>query len=100
MERAFIRLPFQIGSLEEVLPNCKKLQKIVNYFDVPVSYFTNNDQPTDIENIKTPKELKKLLKNEELTLNDRLLSETGKEKLLKIIEAAFLEANEMNKRKK
>lgn len=81
-------------------PKMEKLQKIADYFGVPVSYFTDEEQPTNAGNKKTPKELKRLLESEEVTLNGRLLSETDKEKMLKIIEAAFWEAKEMNKRKK
>lgn len=82
-------------------PKMEKLQKIADYFGVPVSYFTDEKQETNnTENKKTPKELKRLLESEEVTLNGRLLSETDKDKMLKIVEAAFWEAKEMNKRKK
>lgn len=83
------------------VPKLPKLQKIADYFGVPVSYFTDEKQETNnTENKKTPKELKRLLESEEVTLNGRLLSETDKDKMLKIVEAAFWEAKEMNKRKK
>ena len=81
-------------------PKLDKLQILADYFDVPVSYFTDEEPTTNTENKKTPKELKRLLESEEVTLNGRLLSETDKEKMLKIVEAAFWEAKEMNKRKK
>ena len=47
-----------------------------------------------------PKELKKLLKDEQIALNGRLLTDEDKQKMYKIIEAAFWDAKEMNKRKK
>ena len=81
-------------------PKLDKLQILADYFGVPVSYFTDEEPPANAENKKTPKELKRLLESEEVTLNGRLLSETDKEKMLKIVEAAFWEAKEMNKRKK
>lgn len=82
-------------------PKLDKLQILADYFGVPVSYFTDEKQETNnTENKKTPKELKRLLESEEVTLNGRLLSETDKDKMLKIVEAAFWEAKEMNKRKK
>lgn len=82
-------------------PKLDKLQILSDYFGVPVSYFTDEKQETNnTENKKTPKELKRLLESEEVTLNGRLLSETDKDKMLKIVEAAFWEAKEMNKRKK
>lgn len=48
---------------------------------------------------KVPKDLKKILEDEEVTLNGRLMSSEDKEKMMRIIEAAFYEAKEMNKRK-
>jgi transcriptional regulator with XRE-family HTH domain len=57
-------------------------------------------QHTMNDNKKIPKDLKKILEDEAITLNDRMLSEEDKEKMYKIIEAAFWEAKEMNKRKK
>ncbi|WP_418947950.1 helix-turn-helix domain-containing protein [Phascolarctobacterium succinatutens] len=48
---------------------------------------------------KVPKDLKKILEDEEVTLNGRMMSAEDKEKMMRIIEAAFYEAKEMNKRK-
>ena len=56
-------------------------------------------QHTINDNKKIPKDLKKILEDEAITLNGRMLSEEDKEKMFKIIEAAFWEAKEMNKRK-
>lgn len=81
-------------------PKLDKLQILADYFGVPVSYFTDEEPTTNTENKKTPKELKRLLESEEITLNGRLFSPEDKEKMLKIVEAAFWEAKEMNKRKK
>lgn len=81
-------------------PKMEKLQKIADYFGVPVSYFTDEEPLSTTENKKTPKDLKRLLESEEITLNGRLFSPEDKEKMLKIVEAAFWEAKEMNKRKK
>lgn len=55
---------------------------------------TNNPQTK-----KVPKDLKKILEDEEVTLNGRMMSDEDKEKMMRIIEAAFYEAKEMNKRK-
>lgn len=55
---------------------------------------TNNPQTK-----KVPKDLKKILEDEEVTLNGRMMSAEDKEKMMRIIEAAFYEAKEMNKRK-
>ena len=48
---------------------------------------------------KVPKDLKKILEDEAVTLNGRMMSSEDKEKMMRIIEAAFYEAKEMNKRK-
>ena len=56
-------------------------------------------QHTINDNKKIPKDLKKILEDEAITLNGRMLSEEDKEKMFKIIEAAFWEAKEMNKQK-
>lgn len=82
------------------VPKLPKLQKIADYFGVPVSYFTDEEPSVNADNKKTPKELRKLLESEEITLNGRLFSAEDKEKMLKIVEAAFWDAKEMNKRKK
>ena len=81
-------------------PKLDKLQLLADYFGVPVSYFTDEEPPATAENKKTPKDLKRLLESEEITLNGRLFSPEDKEKMLKIVEAAFWEAKEMNKHKK
>mgnify|MGYP000573908475 CR=1 FL=1 len=47
-----------------------------------------------------PKDLIKLLEKEEYTLNGVLVNQEDKEKLKRIIEAAFWDAKEKNKRKK
>lgn len=52
-----------------------------------------------IRDKKIPKDLKRLLEDEEVTLNGRMMSSDDKEKMMRIIEAAFYEAKEMNKRK-
>ena len=60
----------------------------------------NSDNNTNNPpNKKVPKDLKKILEDEEVTLNGRMMSDEDKEKMMRIIEAAFYEAKEMNKRK-
>lgn len=81
-------------------PKLDKLQILSDYFGVPVFYFTDEESSVNADNKKTPKELRKLLESEEITLNGRLFSAEDKEKMLKIVEAAFWDAKEMNKRKK
>lgn len=77
------------------------LIRISNILGVPVEFFSDEiylnhaHQPTK----KVPKDLKKILEDEEVTLNGRMMSAEDKEKMMRIIEAAFYEAKEMNKRK-
>lgn len=83
------------------IPKLDKLQKIADYFGVPVEYFTDGpEQPKSILDTKIPKDLRRILEDEAVTLNGRLMSEEDKEKMYRIIEAAFYEAKEMNRRKK
>lgn len=74
-----------------------ELKKMADYFGVSIDYLLGNEPS---ENKKIPKDLKKILEDEEVTLNGRMMSAEDKEKMYKIIEAAFWEAKEMNKRKK
>lgn len=60
----------------------------------------NNNEARSLQPTKkVPKDLKKILEDEEITLNGRMMSAEDKEKMMRIIEAAFYEAKEMNKRK-
>lgn len=84
-------------------PKIDKLQTLADYFGVPLSYFTEeepaagtNSEPTK----KIPKELKKLLEDEEIALNGRMMTPEEKQMMLRIIEATFYEIKELNKRKK
>ena len=56
-------------------------------------------QHTINDNKKIPKDLKKILEDEEVTLNGRMLSEDEKEQMLRIVEALYWDAKEKNKRK-
>ena len=78
-----------------------KLQKIATYFNVPVEYFSDQQTLSNTKSKKKiPKDLKTILDNEEITLNGRLMSPGDKEKMFRIIEAAYWDAKEMNKKKK
>lgn len=82
-------------------PKMDKLQKIATYFNVPVEYFSDQQTLSNTKSKKKiPKDLKTILDNEEITLNGRLMSPGDKEKMFRIIEAAYWDAKEMNKKKK
>lgn len=87
-------------------PRMGAIQKIADHFGIQKSNIIEDNglqgpialtslQPTK----KVPKDLKKILEDEEVTLNGRMMSAEDKEKMMRIIEAAFYEAKEMNKRK-
>lgn len=82
-------------------PDVKMLRTIADYFNVSIDYLIGSDDKTNPskETKKVPKDLRKLLEDEEIALNGRMMSEEDKEKMLKILEAAFWEAKEANKRK-
>lgn len=77
------------------------LIRIANILGVPVEFFSDEIylKPAPQPAKKVPKDLKKILEDEEVTLNGRMMSAEDKEKMMRIIEAAFYEAKEMNKRK-
>lgn len=80
------------------VPSMQMAMVLANYFNVPLDYLMGESQPVP-ETKKIPKDLKKILEDEEVTLNGRMMSDEDKEKMMRIIEAAFYEAKEMNKRK-
>ena len=90
-------------------PRMGAIQKIADHFGLQKSNIIEdgglNTPPTPLvestaqSTKKVPKELAKLLEDEEIALNGRLFSEEDKAKMLAIIEAAFYETKELNKRK-
>ncbi len=93
-------------------PKMDKLQTIAEYFGVTLDWLigkSDNRNGSAIFEVNefinkpkrvAPKELKKLLTDEAITLNGRLLNDEDKQKMYRIIEAAFWDAKQMNKRKK
>ncbi len=79
-------------------PDTETLKHIAAYFNVSVDYLLGGSEVYP-ENKKIPKDLRKILEDETITLNGRLMSDSDKEKMFRIIEAAFYEAKAMNKRK-
>ena len=90
-------------------PRMGAIQKIADHFGLQKSNIIEdgglNSSKADLvesptpQTKKVPKDLKKILEDEEVTLNGRMMSDEDKEKMMRIIEAAFYEAKEMNKRK-
>lgn len=79
-------------------PDPEQLKTIAKYFDVSVDYLLGENTP--ITDRKIPKDLKKILEEEEITLNGRLMSPEDKEKMFRIIEAAYWEAKDLNRKNK
>ena len=78
-------------------PRNRSFKKACCFFDVSVDYLLGEDNPP--ENKKIPKDLKKILEEEEVTLNGRMVSEEEKEQMLRVLEALYRDAKEKNKRK-
>ena len=71
-------------------PGTEVLKKLAAFFDVSVDYLLGEDNPP---------ENKKILEEEEVTLNGRMVSEEEKEQMLRVLEALYRDAKEKNKRK-
>lgn len=86
-------------------PRMGAIQKIADHFGIQKSNIIEDNGlqsqsvTLTLPTKKVPKDLKKILEDEEVTLNGRMMSSEDKEKMMRIIEAAFYEAKEMNKRK-
>lgn len=78
-------------------PDTETLKLLADFFNVSTDYLL--ETPQSVENKKIPKDLKKILEDEEVTLNGRMLSEDEKEQMLRIVEALYWDAKEKNKRK-
>lgn len=88
-------------------PRKKSIDKLSSFFNVNGGFFFEDDIQNKtpfnemiIKKENKPKDLIKLLEKEDYTLNGILVTPEDKEKLKRIIEAAFWDAKEKNKRKK
>lgn len=80
-------------------PSMDVIVKIAQKFNVPTDYLLDNPIKTNASIKKIPKDLKKILEEEEVTLNGRMVSEEEKEQMLRVLEALYRDAKEKNKRK-
>lgn len=78
-------------------PDTETLKLLADFFEVTVDYLL--ETPQNVENKKIPKDLKKILEEEEVTLNGRMVSGEEKEQMLRVLEALYRDAKEKNKRK-
>lgn len=87
-----------------IRPMVETLAKIAKGTGVSVAYLAalaNGDDTNNIpaQNKKIPKDLRKILEEEEVTLNGRMVSEEEKEQMLRVLEALYWDAKDKNKRK-
>ncbi|MBU2702269.1 transcriptional regulator with XRE-family HTH domain [Sporomusaceae bacterium BoRhaA] len=86
------------------IPRHKVLEKLAERYNISIDYligFTDDPQPTkNAVKQKKPRDLIKILEQEEYTLNGQIASQEDREKLAKIVEALYWDAKEKNKRKK
>lgn len=85
-------------------PSLATVEKLAKVFGITVNDFLShidNGQDIIINNQpKKPRDLRRILENEDYTLNGEIATQEDKEKLQKIIEALYYDAKEKNKRKK
>lgn len=78
----------------------EKASAIAKIFDVSTDYLLDSNGNLPEKQPKRPKDLMKILEQEEYTLNGQIASQEDREKLAKIVEALYWDAKEKNKRKK
>lgn len=101
---AFLGLTPKMISFYELgqrTPPSDIILKLAEKFNVSTDYLLGNKIDIQKEGItpKRPKELTKLIEQEEYTLNGRIATQEDKDKLAAIIEALYWDAKEKNKRK-
>lgn len=84
-----------ISKWDKSAPSVDKLKAVADFFGISIDYLIGNEAPKK----KIPKDLKKLLDEEIVTLKGRIISPEDKEKMLRIVEALYWDAKEENKRK-
>ena len=93
------RVTYTQYELNKREPDNDTLKKLATFFEV-----TPNDllgsMPDKGTKQKKPKDLLKLLEQEDYTLNGRIATQEDKDRLAAIIEAMYWDAKERNKRKK
>ena len=83
-------------------PKLDKLQKIADFFNVPIDYFSTTETKISMnDRPERPKDLAKFLENTEVMFDGEVhhLDEEDKQKLKNALEFVFWQAKEKNKRK-
>lgn len=82
-------------------PNNDTLQAFADYFGVTVDKILGRDEvPKEPKPKKMPKDLLKIIEQEDFTLNGRMATPEDRERLIKMYEVMYWDAKEKNKRKK
>ena len=86
-------------------PETQSLIDFANFFGVTVDYLLGRDlqkreQSQKQQEVKKPKQLEKILQEEDLTYNGEVLTADDREKINRALELAFWDAKAKNKRKK
>jgi transcriptional regulator with XRE-family HTH domain len=80
------------------IPRHKVLEKLAERYNASIDYLLGfTDDPQPIVKQKKPKDLIKILEQEEYTLNGQIATQEDREKLAKIVEALYWDAKEKNK---
>ena len=87
------------------IPETQSLMDFANFFGVTVDYLLGRDlqkreQSQKQQEVKKPKQLEKILQEEDLTYNGEVLTADDREKINRALELAFWDAKAKNKRKK
>ena len=83
------------------IPETQSLMDFADFYGVTVDYLLGRDEtPVAPPAPKRPKQLEKILAEEDLTFNGAVLTAEDREKINRALELAFWDAKEKNKRKK
>lgn len=82
------------------IPETQSLMDFADFFGVSVDYLLGRTEPAEKPVEKKPKQLEKILQEEDLTYNGAVLTAEDREKINKALELAFWDAKQKNRRKK
>lgn len=82
------------------IPETQSLMDFADFFGVSVDYLLGRTEPAEKPVEKKPKQLEKILQEEDLTYNGAVLTAEDREKINKPLELAFWDAKQKNRRKK
>lgn len=82
------------------IPETQSLMDFADFFGVSVDYLLGRTDPAEKPVEKKPKQLEKILQEEDLTYNGAVLTAEDREKINKALELAFWDAKQKNRRKK